>query len=532
VANKISVIIDVAVDKANTSLKSFRTSIAEADGAAGKMKAGFAGLTSSIQANAGAIAVGAGTALVGFGVKAVGQFQALALAVGQFSAATGVSTEASSRWIEAASSIGIEAGSVQGALQKMNKAIADGKDVFTDYGVEIVRTKDGLVDSNATFQNALTTIGAIKDPTLRAKAAQEAFGKSYADVSRLMQMSAKDLQAALADVSSGQIITNKELRNAEKFRDAMDNLRDRSEAFTNSVGGELVPALTNAVDGLNAVGNAVSAVNEKFRDWTGNSVIEALGPGLFGLIGWLGKLSGGAQEASTWTADLKRKTDFLDGAMQEAAQSTDDMTEAYKKLKGEINARQAWSNLLDDLDELKRLGDEAFYANASGAANAAELQKNYTDKIDETSLAVANYAEQVLKLPADKTVNILANIQNIDEVKRQLSDLGKAAIISAQVGAGVGLGGNNGKIITRPIDPTVPRGARAAGGPVSAGMPYLVGEQGPELVVPRNNGTVIPAGKTAAMMGGSTTVNIYTNADPNSTKAALRRFDRRNGPGL
>jgi len=33
-------------------------------------------------------------------------------------------------------------------------------------------------------------------------------------------------------------------------------------------------------------------------------------------------------------------------------------------------------------------------------------------------------------------------------------------------------------------------------------------------------------------MGGNTTVNIYTNADPNNTKAALRRFDRRNGPGL
>jgi hypothetical protein len=43
---------------------------------------------------------------------------------------------------------------------------------------------------------------------------------------------------------------------------------------------------------------------------------------------------------------------------------------------------------------------------------------------------------------------------------------------------------------------------------------------------------VIPAGKTASMLGGNTTVNIYTNADPNSTKAALRRFDRRNGPGI
>jgi hypothetical protein len=34
--------------------------------------------------------------------------------------------------------------------------------------------------------------------------------------------------------------------------------------------------------------------------------------------------------------------------------------------------------------------------------------------------------------------------------------------------------------------------ARAAGGPVNAGQPYLVGELGPEVIVPQNNGMVLP----------------------------------------
>jgi hypothetical protein len=34
---------------------------------------------------------------------------------------------------------------------------------------------------------------------------------------------------------------------------------------------------------------------------------------------------------------------------------------------------------------------------------------------------------------------------------------------------------------------------RARGGPVKAGKPYVVGERGPEVVVPRQNGTVLPA---------------------------------------
>ena len=45
--------------------------------------------------------------------------------------------------------------------------------------------------------------------------------------------------------------------------------------------------------------------------------------------------------------------------------------------------------------------------------------------------------------------------------------------------------------------PAAPRGpepipARAEGGPVEKGKPYVVGERGPEVVVPDNNGTVIP----------------------------------------
>lgn len=34
--------------------------------------------------------------------------------------------------------------------------------------------------------------------------------------------------------------------------------------------------------------------------------------------------------------------------------------------------------------------------------------------------------------------------------------------------------------------------ARAKGGPVTAGKPYLVGEHGPEVVIPRNSGVVVP----------------------------------------
>jgi phage-related minor tail protein len=40
-------------------------------------------------------------------------------------------------------------------------------------------------------------------------------------------------------------------------------------------------------------------------------------------------------------------------------------------------------------------------------------------------------------------------------------------------------------------------GARASGGPVDAGLAYLVGEQGPELFVPQGAGAIVPNGAAA-----------------------------------
>lgn len=50
-------------------------------------------------------------------------------------------------------------------------------------------------------------------------------------------------------------------------------------------------------------------------------------------------------------------------------------------------------------------------------------------------------------------------------------------------------------------------GKRAAGGPVTAGSPYIVGEKGPELFVPGRTGTIVPNDK----LGGG--VNVVVNVD-------------------
>lgn len=50
---------------------------------------------------------------------------------------------------------------------------------------------------------------------------------------------------------------------------------------------------------------------------------------------------------------------------------------------------------------------------------------------------------------------------------------------------------------------------KAVGGSVSSNSPYLVGENGPELFIPRNSGTIIPNGQMGQALGSTTNVTNY-----------------------
>jgi len=62
-------------------------------------------------------------------------------------------------------------------------------------------------------------------------------------------------------------------------------------------------------------------------------------------------------------------------------------------------------------------------------------------------------------------------------------------------------------------------GGKAAGGPVSMGKTYLVGEKGPELFSPSSNGSIVPNHKLSGGTGSGTTINISVSGaiDPAST---------------
>lgn len=73
---------------------------------------------------------------------------------------------------------------------------------------------------------------------------------------------------------------------------------------------------------------------------------------------------------------------------------------------------------------------------------------------------------------------------------------------------------------------------RAAGGPVGAGQPYMVGEVGREIFVPSTSGRIIPNNQSGSFAGGANPVVIFNGrlaVSGNELKLLLNRTDKYQG---
>ncbi|MDI7775379.1 phage tail tape measure C-terminal domain-containing protein [Asticcacaulis sp. EMRT-3] len=113
----------------------------------------------------------------------------------------------------------------------------------------------------------------------------------------------------------------------------------------------------------------------------------------------------------------------------------------------------------------------------------------------------ADAIDQAFSKAGDSLAKSLARAAS--DGKISLSELASALITAVDQAMG---GGNSGSGLSAAISQAVSSfsGARADGGPVSAGGGYLVGERGPEVFRPSTGGTIEAAGTA----GPNVSVNV------------------------
>ena len=153
--------------------------------------------------------------------------------------------------------------------------------------------------------------------------------------------------------------------------------------------------------------------------------------------------------------------------------------EDWKKYSSE-----AISGLVDQINSMDELN------------RVAEMQKQIADSIkssmEDAFMGIVDGTSSVKDAFRSMAADIIKELYRVLVVQQLVGQIGTATQ------AGTGLLGGIGRLF----------GMRAMGGPVTGGKPYMVGERGPEMIVPSRNGNVIANNQLG---GGGVTVNQTIN---------------------
>ena len=195
-----------------------------------------------------------------------------------------------------------------------------------------------------------------------------------------------------------------------------------------------------------------------------------------------------APDYSSWLAEfdrliagVKEKTDTVKDSMEEVT-----VTAQKPWYMPFINGVKMFGNSLDELvneklPDLKQMVDSF----------ALQTMNNFTQAFVDGVTGAKSFGEAVKNLAksvVDSLIKMLVQYYITEPLFRALS-------------GGIGSFSDGGSFSKGFMDNLK---TRATGGPVSGGTPYLVGERGPELMVPAGNGTVMP---NNALGGSGVVVN-------------------------
>jgi len=490
---------DKGLKSAKAAFANFKTDVNAASGAMGKFKAGGNAALNAVKANAGALALAGGAALAGFAVKGVKAFMNLALASGKFADASGLSVQEASRFIEVGDDLGIEAGTIEAALGKMNKTLGATPQAFAEARVEIARTNTGAVDVQKTFLNVVQRLNDIRDPAQRAAVASKLLGKGWQGMSELIAQGSDKIVASLKEVSDAKVITPEELFKAKELRDAKDRYSD----FWDDI--------------LIRTGSGMASVAREFEK--GDGAIEGFA-NAFGVIAdpfdVLDRRVGDSEAMmQDFWARAANGEIIISDVIKPLAEGFGDVEESITELStswglllGQLNQRKAFDNLQESLDEVFEAGIKAFGGTAEEIRDFNSAQQDAIEQIADLAIALnLTFGQQnQLKIYVD-TGDLLLAQEYLQAIRM---GLGNRSIEQALTDAG----------IPGTIAP------RQNGGPVSGGSSYLVGERGPEIFTPASSGMI-----TANGAGGTTNVTVnVSGADPQAVVTALQKYVRNNGP--
>lgn len=195
------------------------------------------------------------TAAAGLGAAMIGNAYSAALAVDDLntlSKQTGFTVEELQKMQYASNLVDVDFNTMTGSIAKLTKNMANGSDAFGKLGISVKDEMTGqLRDANTVWYETLWALSKVQNETERDALAMELFGKSAADLSGIVDDGGVALMSYGSEAEElGLILSQDNVDAANKFNDAMDQLKARTSAAFLEAGASLAETLVPALEKL------------------------------------------------------------------------------------------------------------------------------------------------------------------------------------------------------------------------------------------------------------------------------------------
>jgi hypothetical protein len=302
--------------------------------------------------------------------------------------------------------------------------------VGDDFGISIdqMRTslqfaaKNGFAPSIENLANLADHLKTINDPTQRAAELTKIFGRSWSELTPLLNAGGDAIRDGSAAIADGMIATDAAIAKSEELRVAQDNLGDSLQAIKNTVGNASTPALTQLTNSSNQWLTAVTMVNDAYK----KNLIT-----LDEFIVLMAELTTGdkyaasiIEELSVSLGEQKDATDAINQADEKRYVITAKLTAAYELanpiIKSVKVATYELGQAIEANTQLLTGSSEAYYKAYEKTRLIAEATEKLTQRMEDYRTVLEGAIDQELEQFIDKQ----------DELKQKVSQLnGKIADI-------------------------------------------------------------------------------------------------------
>jgi hypothetical protein len=252
-ANLVEIIIQ-AVDKASKNLKDITKS---ADDMGKQMKA------------TGILMTAAGAAIVGTMTAVTVKWASAGQEIKELADKTGFSTEALSEFKHAADLSGTSLSGLETAIKRMQVVITDSKNATSasakslqTLGLSYQKLKD--LTPEQQFEAIANAVADITDPTLKAAAAVDIFGRAGTDMLPMLADGSQGLEDMKKEAHDlGVVFSAEAAEKAKDFMDSITNLKTALAGLGSKIAEILAPILTKLLTKVTDIIKSVIAWTQK-----------------------------------------------------------------------------------------------------------------------------------------------------------------------------------------------------------------------------------------------------------------------------